>query len=435
MPRLNPELFPETLLELEPNESFYAYFDSYEDIVGEENMVLRFNCIQKSYADQNTLTDERINQIHSVIIELTGTKDYIKALFPNRRISSLESEWMLLYTKESRSEEQLDVYVNFDVYDGFPNNESVGLERIILFNELNRSEKQKIKEIIKATSIKESTQEDVESFLPLFDDVDPPSHVMVYNVGQGNFNAIVNRRNQPLLYFDVGGGCVAYKNTYPVGFSVCDCSNVPVVLSHWDMDHIISAFYHQRLLQSKWLVPKQHNLSIDAKRLANALQSKSNLTVWNNNLSVLDFQSISVIRCTGNFKNKNNSGLALLFKDLAEKSILLPGDASFNHIPGLQGFLISGLVASHHGSKTGYKQIPVCNTLGMIAYSYGKGNSYPHPHPDTIKEYTRKNWIYTLNSPNGNIALSNTISQTHSNCGGELGYTNPGCTMQVNQYF
>jgi hypothetical protein len=66
--------------------------------------------------------------------------------------------------------------------------------------------------------------------------------ITVYDVGQGNLNALWEADGAARLYFDFGGGVTANKSTFPKKpGKLCFAEQPPVMLSHWDWDHWSSA--------------------------------------------------------------------------------------------------------------------------------------------------------------------------------------------------
>lgn len=65
--------------------------------------------------------------------------------------------------------------------------------------------------------------------------------VAVYDVGQGNCNAIVDQNSYPRIFFDYGWAPNFHaksRPSLPLQLHCLDfCVTAPVVLSHWDMDH------------------------------------------------------------------------------------------------------------------------------------------------------------------------------------------------------
>lgn len=95
--------------------------------------------------------------------------------------------------------------------------------------------------------------------------------------------------------------------------------------------------------------------------------------------------------------------------------ILLTGDVAFRYMPDnlLSSCNLVGLVAVHHGSKTGVSDgIPsprilrgiLPNTPGII-YSYGC-NGHHHPNPDAINIYKSRGWVQAMYTPQGDIAFT-----------------------------
>ena len=109
----------------------------------------------------------------------------------------------------------------------------------------------------------ESTRREIKSILnKIGDDV---NSVVVYNVGQGNCNGICDSQGIPCMYFDFGGGVFQNTKTYPGNYenpnkiNFCYTSEPPILLSHWDWDHMasIKISEHSKIKESKWIVPKQ----------------------------------------------------------------------------------------------------------------------------------------------------------------------------------
>src|SRR5229473_4093727 len=170
------------------------------------------------------------------------------------------------------------------------------------------------------------------------------SYLAVYDVGQGNCNALCD--SAPTWYFDFGGGCLWNARTYPVPLRFCFKYNPPIVLSHWDFDHWFSAAKNDRAKAALWIVPRQ-TIGPRTWKFAAELYLKGSFRVWGgiDRVAVPDGE---IVRCTGPESDKNSSGLAAVVS-LKAGTGLLPGDAAYSRIPKCPNTL-SALVAMHHGS-------------------------------------------------------------------------------------
>lgn len=433
--QLNPDLFKgEMPNDIKP-ETYYAYLDSVEQVDNE--VYIQFDCVVKAIADDMQISMETLSDLPSIIIETKGASEEIKKLFNYGNLYQLESQWMVITTKFNKQGPNLNqnIYFNFQEIRS-ENQLSYNLESVRLFRDLDPVEKVKIETLIKATTIEESPEEEVSAFLKDAEQLlSNLSHVNVYNVGQGNCIGLVDSENLPLLYFDVGGGFGANADTYPMNFKLCTTLQPPVILSHWDQDHIQSAVFDTTLLNSKWLVPFQKNIKPTAMKIANELIKKKNLICWGQNFSRrIDLNNISIVKCTGNLNNKNHSGLALFVQQEDENLILLPGDAIYKKIPDISVENFTGIVASHHGAFGEIKGLPVANLPGMLVYSYGLHpdgsiNSHKHPHPSARNAYYNRGWCDVRETTRGNIAMTTNLLNPQPPCGGG------NCTLKVLQHF
>ena len=239
-----------------------------------------------------------------------------------------------------------------------------------------------------------------------------PSHienVLVYNVGQGNCNAITNYHCKPYIIFDFGGGAYQNTKTYPKYDLEFDFSETPlVILSHWDWDHMVSVLKseHADIKKSSWIVPKQQ-IGISHLRVAVELYNDSKLFVWPDNLPEIRMSQLNIQKINGS--DKNNSGLVLtvyLNNDLSQ-AVLLPSDANYDLIM-MNSFPYYGLVATHHGASSHNcllnmpKPLRYCN---KIAFSFGENNTYNHPKRESLYEHALNGWSNTFYTINRHISF------------------------------
>ncbi|MDH1336148.1 hypothetical protein N5D77_25255 [Comamonas thiooxydans] len=288
--------------------------------------------------------------------------------------------------------------------------------------------------------------------------------LVVYDVGQANWHALVDVDNCPNtpppvhLFFDFGVPTGWNYSTQPsppidpLGSKYVN-QEAPVILSHWDMDHWAGAALGQPLYGSRglvinwdpravasrtWLVPNQgrfqsgQKITPTAWRLALALHRHRNLLIWPSLMTRV--QSISgdwVVKCTPSGtvpRNNNNTGLALFIaqhdSEFSSDYILAPSDAEYvsvyAHMTAISR--INHLVASHHGGALKVPTaIPIASS-GCSKLAFSHGAKYGHPAPSAINSHYGHRWrsqFETINrSPRpagavGSIGLGGGISCAH----------------------
>lgn len=252
-------------------------------------------------------------------------------------------------------------------------------------------------------------------------------HVAVLDVGQGNCNALCDRRGAPVVYFDLGAGCLWNAHTRPASLAFCATRSPPVVLSHWDFDHWFGAELPENsdFLTTTWLVPKQH-IGARTRKFAAKLAKTATLRLWPKLKQRRAGPGLEIVQCGG--KSKNDTGLAV-FAKTAAGYVLCPGDASFDHVPiprSVRGRALAGLVAPHHGSPASIGA-PVprpATSAAPLAFSFGAGNTYGHPGSSPAT-YASEGWVSQFTTSRGAIALG--APRRCALCGGwcSLGTSQP----------
>lgn len=247
------------------------------------------------------------------------------------------------------------------------------------------------------------------------------SFLAVYDVGQGSCNAFCDSDGMPQLYFDLGGGYKRNATTYPTSLSLCSHSKPPVILSHWDGDHWKSARKFQQFAKYIWIVPRQI-VTHDALKLAIEINRQGTLLIWPKAIQDCDVSFGKIIKCSGDIKDINNSGLATIFiqEDENEEDklykTLLPGDANYNNIPLINSFKFNNLIVTHHGGiNPGNVPSPKNVDNNCHVYSYGQGNSHEHPFKTTISEHDNAGWINKLETINKHIAIGRNLQLNQIN--------------------
>ena len=393
---------------------FYVAIDSVESD-GENGTYFRFDGVEISWVENNlnnnSVMQEIFSEMRPFLFEFHDTQNSLRNKIAGVVNGPQEGQWLKIYVTASPSGDLIYRYA----YDSSENSETL---RYLAHAEVVEDDDETLnvlKSKFSLDDIPEATEDVILGFLDTAR-LDERSFVAVYEVGQGNLNAICNLRNTPMLYFDLGGGALRNYHTYAVPLRMCFSGAQPVILSHWDMDHIETARRDIVLngatsifLKSAWLVPNQ-NLSPAYRKFAATLHAAGKLYKWPNGLPRLNFTFGTIIKCTG--PGKNHSGLALEL-DLrdpggSDKKILLPADAAYTHIPGAAGTAYDGLVATHHGAEfpVGNGPVPSANPNGIICYSFGTANSYLHPRKPSIDAHNAGGWILRLDTTGGSVAMT-----------------------------
>lgn len=297
--------------------------------------------------------------------------------------------------------------------------------------------------------------------------------VVVYDVGQANWNAVVevgdclDRPPAPVLFFDCGVPFGRHYSTLPspiIDPFANASPEVPVILSHWDMDHWAGAALGQPLygkrgiiinwlptaLDRTWIVPNQgrkatgQKISPTAWRLALALHRRGKLIVWPTLLNRVNLpQAGNIVKCVPapNVHGKNNnSGLALIVKtasvDGTDALTILPSDADYASLainyPELytSGMCFTGLVASHHGADLVGAPPQAATDLSKLAVSHG--SRYGHPTAASLAAHAAAGWSSqfqthvrrhrmlpgAVSQDSGSVVLGTSwlVSHVHVNC-------------------
>ena len=99
-----------------------------------------------------------------------------------------------------------------------------------------------------------------------------PSRIIVRDVGQASFCSALDGHGREMFHLDAG---------WPISFNKKTASRkprlikkkAPVILSHWDWDHLHGYHVVEGLASSTWIVPVQ-KLGPGAARVAHALAGK-----------------------------------------------------------------------------------------------------------------------------------------------------------------
>jgi beta-lactamase superfamily II metal-dependent hydrolase len=219
--------------------------------------------------------------------------------------------------------------------------------------------------------------------------------VSVFDVGQGNANALCDHNETPLLYYDLGGGVQKHATSFPSGLTdFCYAADPAVILSHWDWDHWSSGARFPSASLRKWIVPNQWLGGVHAT-FAASLHGAGNLLVWPTHTTMISSGQVTIRKCTARGKARNHTGLAVeVTGPSGEAPILLPGDARYSAIPGAVGRNYTSIVASHHGADMGSNLLPIGRSLpgARTVYSFGAGNKFKHPTSIAKTRFNGAGW-------------------------------------------
>src|SRR5262249_12708021 len=141
-------------------------------------------------------------------------------------------------------------------------------------------------------------------------------------------------------FFDVGAPINPHKRSFPKKSPPIAPNNRGIViLSHWDYDHYALAYRIPALMGLQWFAPLQ-------KVGPNALKFQQQL---GQNLHFIKgddaYGAFQLRRLSG--RDRNSSGYVLRI-DLDGESVLLTGDAEYNHIPDDLKAELTALMLPHH---------------------------------------------------------------------------------------
>jgi hypothetical protein len=181
-------------------------------------------------------------------------------------------------------------------------------------------------------------------------------------------------------------------STFPKNFNGFNFP-APVILSHWDWDHWSSVCRFPRLLDNDWFASLPPDKPIQ-QALAWILRGLGRLCLWTPAMpSRYESKNFRLERCTG--KTTNDSGIAvtLFGGSSGRKSCLLPGDASYFHVPSVSaGERFNAWSITHHGGRLHSQAIPIPKRGAVAACSVDAGNSYKHPFWETVLAHHKSGW-------------------------------------------
>lgn len=215
-----------------------------------------------------------------------------------------------------------------------------------------------------------------------------PHQLVVRDVGQASFCSAIDRRGDELFHLDAGWP-ISYNKKTASSKPKLQVGDVPVILSHWDWDHLHGYHAIAGLAGGIWIVPVQR-LGPGAKLVAQKLATNNRLLgVSSANVSVGPLQ---LGRCKGKVGNLNQTGLYVQTTLQSGKTVLLMGDADYDLVRPRLAALPDFIVATHHGAKFSGSVVSPRGGSGRCVISVGKGNGYGHPSDAAVTSHSGAGW-------------------------------------------
>lgn len=237
----------------------------------------------------------------------------------------------------------------------------------------------------------------------------------VYDVGQGNANALLSSGCQATLYYDMGAGVYRNRHTSPPGLRFCLSARPPVILSHWDADHWAGACATSvggayPALSLDWIAPMQVVGPVHAAFAHDIVTSDGTLHIYTPTAGIMSITKTasghSAAFTVGSGPTRNNSGIVISVEHSTLQggpgSWLLTGDCDYGYfMPALSPAPSVGLVVPHHGADLHSGSPPPGPTpvqsYRRIAYSFGKNNAHgktsvQHPTVSGVTDHVAAGW-------------------------------------------
>ena len=237
---------------------------------------------------------------------------------------------------------------------------------------------------------------------PLWQQLKPASSVVIHDVGQASFTSIRDQNDDVIALYDVGWPLSFNGRTVPNSTnatpSICDLvDHAPVILSHWDWDHLHMGVVDAKLRDRPWIVPRQ-KLGPGAARHANTLARSGNLYCQRPGRLASPVGDILIAPSSA---NQNDGGISMHVRlqdaetGETNQKVLMVGDSRYSLVTNALGVQnVDYLVTTHHGARLATNDLapaPTCPERRHVV-SYGKGNVYRHPHPEAERAHASVGW-------------------------------------------
>lgn len=225
--------------------------------------------------------------------------------------------------------------------------------------------------------------------------------IVVRDVGQASFVSFLSDKGVPVAHFDAGWPISFNRRTAPRKSPPIP-KHAPVILSHWDWDHLHAFHKCPNLKEVRWLTPVQP-LGPGAQKVARQLQNSGLLIGYTG--PDMFFGSGALIHCGGS--DLNNSGLALAVLIGSGKFALLVGDADYQELGSFwSGSEYDLLAVTHHGASFAGQPPNPKSGAAQAVISVGRANVYQHPRLAALLKHRRAGWPITMTAGNDNRSRS-----------------------------
>jgi len=215
----------------------------------------------------------------------------------------------------------------------------------------------------------------------------------VYDVGQGNANAILSEGRIPTLYYDLGAGVYRNQRTTPYPLAFCFTAKPPIVLSHWDADHWAGAYAFvvgdkYPALERTWIAPDQTVGPVHVAFAYDVLINGGKFFIYSASIGdvgiapLLDDRQIKFT--LGKGPDRNDTGIVLAVEEInhrPHRSWLLTGDCDYLYfVNELHPNSPVGIVVPHHGADLDPRTLvptpPTGANYKRLIYSFGPNNRH-----------------------------------------------------------
>ncbi len=142
------------------------------------------------------------------------------------------------------------------------------------------------------------------------------SEIQVRDVGQASFVTFLDAKGAVLGHFDAGWPISYNAHTAPAKAPAIT-GKAPVILSHWDWDHLHGYYRCPALRSVQWLTPVQ-TMGPGAHKIATQLHGKG-LLIGHSGPAVLAVGSATLLLCTGPAR-LNDNGLSVALTLVSRKT-------------------------------------------------------------------------------------------------------------------
>lgn len=270
----------------------------------------------------------------------------------------------------------------------------------------------RLKELDYAFSLDDLPEADAADIISWLGEL-PAEYLHVFDVGQGNANALADADLYPVLYYDLGAGVYRNASTTPPLLRFCFTRVSTIVLSHWDADHWAGAYATSingayPALGKLWIAPVQKGTPLHAAFAHDVMAHGGLVCRYDpgaaiNSAVLQNGRTLQLWRGQGS--NRNNSGLVLhILNGQNKHGWLLTGDCDYHYFPpAVPALRPAALVAPHHGatlhSQSKAPQ-PAPTGYRRLIYSYGPDNAHgksslSHPTVAGVALHHAAGWRHT----------------------------------------